>query len=308
MKINRKEFLRHTTFAFGSMLPLGGVRAFQLTKNKSEMKIANPQLKNICATCGTRYARSKFDVHQCPICLDDRQYLRDHGQQWVSYAELKDKHAVKISQLRQDIYALQITPNFAIAQRAHLLVTPRGNVLWDCIPLLDEASVEFVRAKGGLSAIAISHPHYYSLMQEWARAFDCPIYLHQADRNWIMDEETEVAFWQGSAKELLPGVMLVHTGGHFPGSAVLHYQPENERGSLFLGDSLYLSRDGKHLSAMQSYPNVIPLPPEVLFGIFRKLMQLKFDNLFGAFDWQAIQGGAQVILQNSLERYQRIYA
>jgi hypothetical protein len=34
-----------------------------------------------------------------------------------------------------------------------------GNVLWDCVPLVDPALVEMVQALGGVSAIAISHPH-----------------------------------------------------------------------------------------------------------------------------------------------------
>ena len=33
---------------------------------------------------------------------------------------------------------------FAIGQRAFLLETPMGNVLWDLITLLDDATVEFV--------------------------------------------------------------------------------------------------------------------------------------------------------------------
>src|SRR5256886_12422479 len=45
-----------------------------------------------------------------------------------------------------------------------------GNVMWDCIPLVDEPVVEAVRGLGGVRAIAISHPHYYSGMIEWSRA------------------------------------------------------------------------------------------------------------------------------------------
>ena len=39
---------------------------------------------------------------------------------------------------------------------------------------------------GGIAAIAISHPHYYSSMAEWAEAVDAPIYLHAADREWVL--------------------------------------------------------------------------------------------------------------------------
>ena len=44
------------------------------------------------------------------------------------------------------------------------------------LSLLDPAVVEMVKAFGGISAIAISHPHYYASMVEWSRAFgDVPI-------------------------------------------------------------------------------------------------------------------------------------
>jgi hypothetical protein len=48
--------------------------------------------------------------------------------------------------------------------------SPGGNVLWDCISLIDGATIEAVRKLGGLAAIAISHPHYSSAMVEWSRA------------------------------------------------------------------------------------------------------------------------------------------
>lgn len=53
-------------------------------------------------------------------------------------------------------------PSFAIGQRALLVRTPQGNVLWDSITLIDDATVDAVRKLGGIRAIAISHPHYYS--------------------------------------------------------------------------------------------------------------------------------------------------
>jgi hypothetical protein len=56
-------------------------------------------------------------------------------------------------------------------------------VLWDCGTVLTDAGIAEVRRRGGLSAIAISHPHYYSTMLEWSAAFgDVPIHLHADDR------------------------------------------------------------------------------------------------------------------------------
>jgi hypothetical protein len=42
--------------------------------------------------------------------------------------------------------------------------TPEGNVLWDCVSLIDDATVTIINALGGLRAIAISHPHFYTTL------------------------------------------------------------------------------------------------------------------------------------------------
>ena len=56
-------------------------------------------------------------------------------------------------------------------------LTPNGNVLWDCISLIDEATVTLIKGLGGLNAIAISHPHFYTTLGEWSRAFGgVPVY------------------------------------------------------------------------------------------------------------------------------------
>ena len=41
------------------------------------------------------------------------------------------------------------TPKFGIGQRALLVQSPGGNVLWDCISLLDDATVEAVQPSAG---------------------------------------------------------------------------------------------------------------------------------------------------------------
>lgn len=273
------------------------------------MQIENADKKTICATCGTRYAPAKFDAEGCPVCLDDRQYMQPYGQRWLSYEELRDQHAIKINRLRDDLYELLLTPTFAIGQKAHLIVTPAGNVLWDCLPLLDEPTYAFIQAWGGLKAIAISHPHYYGLMAGWAKAFDCPIHLHAADREWVMDTEERVAFFEDSERELLPGIDVIHCGGHFPGSTVLHYRPADTAipPTLLIGDTLLLSRDGKHLSVMYSFPNLIPLPARDVFRVFDRAGRLEFDSLFGAFAGQNVFSGAREILDRSRRRYEYAY-
>lgn len=306
--MNRKDFIKTGVLATAGLVSttsMGNMKKGGQMENK--LKIKDVKKANICKTCGTRYAAEKFNEDKCPICLDDRQYLREYGQEWVSYEGLTQKHMVKISPLEDDIFELTTVPSFAIGQRALLIATSEGNILWDCIPLLDEATYAFIKSRGGLKAIAISHPHYYSLMAEWARAFDCKIYLHEKDKVWVMDDDTDVKYWGGEKHKLVPGLEIIHTGGHFPGSSVLHFKPSHKEGRLLVGDSLYLSRDKKHISAMFSYPNVIPLASDELNNVFEGISRLEFDALYGAFGWQNIHSGAKKIFENSFKRYHRIY-
>jgi glyoxylase-like metal-dependent hydrolase (beta-lactamase superfamily II) len=120
-------------------------------------------------------------------------------------------------------------PGFAIGQRALLVQTPEGNLLWDCISLIDEPTIDAVKALGGIRAIAISHPHYYSSMVEWSQAFDAPIYLHTADRQWVMRPDAAIEFWAEEMKPLWAGMTLIQSGGHFEGGTVAERRGRQRR-------------------------------------------------------------------------------
>ena len=53
--------------------------------------------------------------------------------------------------------------------------------------MLDPATIALINGLGSLKAVAISHPHFYTTMVEWSRAFGgIPIHLHADDHRWIM--------------------------------------------------------------------------------------------------------------------------
>jgi len=118
----------------------------------------------ICATCGTQQAPSAQPPAHCAICEDERQYIGWQGQRWTTLAAVSQDHHNRIQLEEPDLTGIGTEPAFAIGQRALLVQTPAGNVLWDCITLLDAATIDAVRALGGIRAIAISHPHYYASM------------------------------------------------------------------------------------------------------------------------------------------------
>ena len=161
----------------------------------------------ICTTCGTQHAEGDQPPGVCAICQDERQYVKATGQQWTTLAKLRLTNRNSIRFEEPGLIGIGIDPHFAIGQRALLLRTPKANVLWDCLPWLDVAVVEAIKALGGISAIAISHPHYYASMVEWSRAFGgVPIYLHAADRQWVMRPDQAIVFWEGETRALAAAV------------------------------------------------------------------------------------------------------
>ncbi len=255
----------------------------------------------VCKTCGTQYPPDEAPPSACAICEDARQYVPDEGQVWLAWAEFLDGHR---GEFRDDggIVGIGCAPEFAIGQRALLVPSGAGNVLWDCITYLDDELVDRVANEGGLAAIAISHPHYYGAMVEWARAFDCPIWVHEAEQRWVMRPDPLVRFWSGETMELDEGLTLIRCGGHFEGGQVLHWA---ERRALLSGDIVQLIPDRRYVSFMYSYPNLIPLPPSKVQAIVRALEPFPFEAIYGAWWGRVITRDGSAVVRRSADRYVR---
>src|SRR5699024_6032900 len=111
---------------------------------------------------------------------------------------------------------------------------------WDCISLVNDTAVDIINNFGGLDAIAISHPHFYSSVVEWSRAFrDVPVYLHQKDKQWMQRPDESIHFWAGDKHQILDELTLINAGGHFDGGTVLHWpHGADSKGCLLSGDIL----------------------------------------------------------------------
>jgi glyoxylase-like metal-dependent hydrolase (beta-lactamase superfamily II) len=259
----------------------------------------------ICVTCAVQQARTTSAPERCPICEDERQYVRQGGQAWTTAEELRrDGHRIEIRELEPGLVGIGVTPSLGIGQRALLVRTPGGNILWDCVGYLDDAAIAAIRARGGISGIAFSHPHFYGAMVEWSQAFGgAPIYIPAADREWVQRDDPAIAAWSGT-RELSPGVTLVQCGGHFEGSAVLHWADGAEgRGALLVGDTITVVPDVRFVSFMRSYPNLIPLPADEIRRIVDRIRPYRFDRIYGGWwDRVTLSGGIGAI-ERSAERY-----
>jgi len=257
--------------------------------------------KFLCTACGVQHPDGVTPPGRCHICEDERQFVPQAGQQWVTPEALSIGRFNVFRKVAPDLLGISTMPQFAIGQRAFLVLTPAGNVLWDCLSLLDSATTEIIRAFGGIKAVAVSHPHFYSAMADWGRVFDCPVLVHAADREWLVEPDPCIECWNGEIREVLPGVTLHRLGGHFPGSTVLHWL---ERRTLLTGDTMLVTPDRRHVSFMWSYPNYVPLPAAEVRRLGRRLDALDFDAIYSAFwDRGDIERDAKPAVQRSIVRH-----
>jgi glyoxylase-like metal-dependent hydrolase (beta-lactamase superfamily II) len=255
----------------------------------------------ICHTCGVQFAVSERPPETCPICEDARQWVPVDGQRWTTMDELAATH---VNAVRRDgeLVGIGTEPRFAIGQRALVVPSTIGNVLWECVTLLDDATAEAVDALGGLAAIAISHPHYHSAMVEWAHRFDCPVLVHAADAEWIMRPDDAIELWDGDTREL-GELTLLRLGGHFPGGTVLH-RPDGA-GTLLSGDIVQVIPDRGWVSFMYSYPNLIPLPAAEIERMADALEPFAFETIQGAWWETTVPRDGKAIVRRSAQRYVR---
>jgi hypothetical protein len=237
----------------------------------------------ICVTCGVQFDSDA--VSHCPVCEDPRQYVPVSGQKWTTLEELKESHS-NVVRPEGEFTAIGVEPSFGIGQRALLV----DDVLWDCVPLLD-APVDALRA------VAISHPHYYSTMVEWAEAYDCPVLIHEADREWVMRPSERIEFWSGSTYAL-GSSLLIRCGGHFEGGTVMLHGS-----ALLAGDIVQVIPDRAWVSFMYSFPNFIPLPGVAVHAIADALAPHRFEQIYGAWWGTVIEADGAGIVQRSAQRY-----
>jgi glyoxylase-like metal-dependent hydrolase (beta-lactamase superfamily II) len=218
----------------------------------------------------------------------------------------RDHHA-RIEPEGAGLTGIGIEPSFAIGQRALHVRTTGGGFVWDCTSLVDDAVVERVRALGGARAMAISHPHFYSSMVEWSHALGgIPVYLHEADRAWVMRDDRAIVYWGGSSLEIEPGLTLIHCGGHFAGSTVLHWAGGADGlGALLTGDTIMVAQDRRTVSFMYSYPNLIPVDAGAVGRIVEALEPFEFEQIYGGWSGKNVLEAGEHAVRYSARRYLR---
>lgn len=259
----------------------------------------HPADQPICVACGTQYDEPR---ESCALCCDERQFVPPSGQQWTSLERLRGSgYAPRVEQEGPRVTGIGSTPSFAIGQRALLVHTGRGNVLWDCVAYLDDELVEQVDDHGGITAMAVSHPHYYTTMHEWAHIFDVPLYLHESDREWITRTDDHVELWSGPTHSLSDELTLINLGVHFAGGSVLHWA--DGAGTLFSGDIVQVLPDHNWVGFMYSYPMFIPERASTVRKAVEMLEPFDFDAVYGAWWHAVVREDGKDVVRRSAKRY-----
>lgn len=258
----------------------------------------------ICTTCGVQHPDTPSPPHSCRICEDPRQYVGWEGQTWISPQDLLTEHRNEIRIEEPGLIGVGVEPSFGIGQRALVVLTPHGNVMWDCVPALDDEAKAAVSAVGGIDAICFSHPHFYGAYADWAAYFGAIAHVPRADSHWVTAPSPNLAIWEGDSLEPLPGITLHRVGGHFEGSCILHAPHlADNKGAILVGDTLQVVPDRRWLGFMRSYPNLIPLGVEEVSAIAARVGGLPFDRIYGGWWDRTVASGAHHALEQSSRRY-----
>lgn len=258
----------------------------------------------VCPTCGANFPPADAPPARCDICEDERQWVPPDGQRWATMAQLAAQgYRSEVREVEPQLLGLGVEPAIGVGQRALLVSTAEGNLLWDPPPFIDPDALAAVRKAGGLRAVTSSHPHMYGAIVEWSRAFGAEILLPEADLGWLRRPSDAVRPWSVRLAPL-PGVTLVQCGGHFPGSAVLHWAPGAEgRGALLCGDTLFVTPGEDRVSFLYSAPNRLPLPERAVRGIVDALDPFAFDRIYGGWWTPVLRADAKRVVDRSAARY-----
>ena len=236
-----------------------------------------------CSNCG--HWQFHFAVPpNCPICSDVRNDLPEDGWDFRTPADLAPRLAHHRREVVPGIWEFWSTPRFGLDSHGWLLLEPGGNVAFEAAPYYDEASLEAIAGLGGITTLAASHPHGYGALWQLQQRFSPTLLIQKEDLQWTKAFRVNQP-WD-ERHEILPGLVLHHTGGHYEGHAVLH---DARRRAVFVGDALKLEIDASGratgISSHKAYHKQIPLSPDEARRYRRVFAALDFDTVFTPFEY-----------------------
>lgn len=259
--------------------------------------------KFICLICGTCFPPSTQPPQVCQLCAGKQQLVLGEGTDWTTEEELiqNDFHNVMNFE-EHNLWSIRVRPSFASSQRAFFFHSDRGNVLWDCLSLLDKETVEKLEDLGGIHTIILSNPHFQTGVCKWAERFDAEVIVHESDVEFLVEQPRRLKTWTGEYYQLQDEFKLVRIGGSFPGSSVLVWQAGAEgKGCMFTGDTLFVTKDQCWISFLDSNQHVVWKISEIQ-ELGQKLSAYVFDRIYGAWPNRTIDSNGNEVVSQSVKR------
>lgn len=235
----------------------------------------------VCTNCG--FWQQHFDLPtRCPVCEDVRHTPPESNYFWLTPPETNIATDTSWHQVARDVVVFNNAPQLGLGPVSYLMQQPDGNILFEGTVWYSDAALEQIAALGGVRWIAASHPHAYGALWRVQERFQPEVAIQVDDLVWT--NAMRVTWPWDERLELAPGVELLHTGGHFPGHAVLF---DRNRCTLFAGDALKFHYNGDQLTGIschKAFNRQIPLSHGEIRRYREVIGALDFDHVFTSFE------------------------
>jgi hypothetical protein len=234
----------------------------------------------------------------CPVCSDVRHTLPDDAYCFLPAAQVEEHVRTTWRQIDDDLVMFANEPSIGIGPCGYLILRPEGNIAFEMTGWYSNEALDHIQALGGVRFASASHPHAYGAMWQIQQRFRPEVAVQVEDLSWTTAFS---ATWPFDERlELLPGVELLHTGGHFAGHAVLYHAP---RRTLFAGDALKGHFEGGKLigiSCHKAFNRQIPLTHAEIHHYRELFATLDFDTVFTTFEQVPVGRAAVLRLYDTL--------
>jgi hypothetical protein len=257
----------------------------------------------ICTSCGTQYADSDLPPRSCAVCCADGDPAP--VSVWTTLDEMQLRYQNLIQRVEPSLFSVRSIPAFPDGQRALLLRTAEGNILWGCVTLIDERTIRTIRALGGVAAIAVSHPRHFASMIEWSRAFgDVPVYVHASNRRWVMRPDGAVRYWDDHSLHLVGGVTLTHIATYDQGGTMLHWPAgAGGGGALLTGDVIQVLPHRQRVGFLSNPRNLLPRSAEGVRKLVSAVEPFSFQAVHDSLADGSLEHDARAVVLGSATSY-----
>ena len=235
-----------------------------------------------CDNCGFWQPHFREPL-ECPVCTDVRHSLPTDGYRFLTPEQMAERTRCIWEQPADWLIVFRNDPAFGIGPNGYLILHPAGNIAWESPAWYSPEALDRIEELGGVRFLAASHPHAYGALWQLAERFHPEATAIQVtDLAWTRTLQVN---WPWDERlELHPGIVLLHTGGHFPGHAVLHHAPER---TLFAGDAMkfHADTDPPGISCHKGFNRRIPLSHAEVRRYRDTIGALEFEGVWTSFEW-----------------------